>query len=372
MDETQQRNLVDHVDSLTDKSTRLDEQKMDFTANAGDFSWTEFGQLQPPSEPLFGTLSMRSSIPAMDISDHAFGQWRSRMGKMLSDNVGTLAKGDWEALRLYFPEQFAVIANRLNQYYGSDEGREDLLVRANSTKVTQPFVRAILTKRYQIVSNTAMLEAVRAVLVESEGDIQGGTIIRPELDADALRLRVIIKETTTRERGIGGDKTAPYGVGFIVSNDEIGRGSVRIASFIQRNACSNSILIDDENALKMAHVTSPVAILAMVKMKAGEMLELSGEALNRVYAASVAELPSLGSIITNMAKDYGWSEELTGAINRGTEGMNSQLGLINGITFAAHTEVENLDDRYEMEALGGALLMREAVAIERQYGERRR
>ncbi len=95
-----------------------------------------------------------------------------------------------------------------------------------------------------------------------------------------------------------------------------------------------------------------------VGVAVGNALKLSFSGLEMFLNARDVELPNVSAEIDKLAQQHGWSTEVVAAVGAGTEGSATLAGLVNGITFAAHTKFEDPQQRMDMETLAGELLTR--------------
>lgn len=92
-------------------------------------------------------------------------------------------------------------------------------------------LRAVLSDRYAIVNNLAVLEAVREVVPDAEVSHWRG-------DADTLYGNIVIPNTV---RSVQDD--SDYGAGVSISNSEIGLRRVGSAPYILRLVCTNGMIM---------------------------------------------------------------------------------------------------------------------------------
>jgi hypothetical protein len=160
-----------------------------------------------------------------------------------------------------------------------------------------------------------------------------------------------------------------YGIGFYLGNDEVGSGSIRLHALIWRLICSNGIVLvseDKDNSLRLPHLKNRVAMMAEIKMMLAQMLPVAADALERIYEAEVEHLPSIGDIVRGLSADNNWTDQVRDAVLIGTEGQSTRMGLVNGVTAAAHTQfADNAQRQFELEALGGRLLFADARELQR-------
>ena len=79
--------------------------------------------------------------------------------------------------------------------------------------------------------------------------------------------------------------------------------------------------------------------------------------LDNVVAAETDNIPDIADIVADISKRKGFSNQLQADILMGTEGERTRMGLVNGLSFAAHASEElPVETRIGLEILAGALL----------------
>lgn len=97
-------------------------------------------------------------------------------------------------------------------------------------------VRAFLSNRYQRIDNLDIAEKVLTVLGEHDDFVAGSM----EVTNEHLYIKVI-SEKFTDEINVGDAVQA----GFVISNSEVGLGSVKIEPLIYRLVCTNGMILPD-------------------------------------------------------------------------------------------------------------------------------
>jgi hypothetical protein len=177
-------------------------------------------------------------------------------------------------------------------------------------------------------------------------------LVRPFVDQNCTITRAISKFND------GGG----YGIGVAISNDETGSRKLRVMPLVMRTSCDNSIMVDRSGtSLEMAHRGSLAAMRTQFKAALGTALRASAELLNKVIEADERELEDFDAILEGICREQGWQNGVRDAVMRGTENSETVLGVVNGITWAAHT-VESLDQNtmLDMEMYAGSLLYAES------------
>ena len=101
-------------------------------------------------------------------------------------------------------------------------------------------MRAVLSGEYVAYNNSAIAETVESLL-RSEG----------------LRIKSFMLEETNCFLTIVSDEVVEPAsglkAGIMIGNSEVGMGSVSVEPFVFRKACTNDLLVTQENAFRHAH-----------------------------------------------------------------------------------------------------------------------
>jgi hypothetical protein len=232
-------------------------------------------------------------------------------------------------------------ATNLNYWQNQlPDGGQWLIRMADNT------VRAVLSEHYTVVDNSTILSLLDKLL---EG--VHVKLIRPYLDGNSLHLRLATNDSQ------GGH----YQIGCYVSNDEVGSGAIIVAPFIQRTSCTNSI-IHVEGGIRRAHYRLDTAFVrALLKHEVGRALQLSAEMLDAVIEAETERLPDIAGIVADLADRKGLTKATQDNILIGTESARTRMGLVNGLSYAAHATPElPIGARVMLEILAGRVLTAQA------------
>lgn len=280
------------------------------------------------------------------------------------------------------PTAHEQIAARLNipaRYYGrmQTEAPDLLATNVNRWFVKNPEkrmirtlggdVRAFLSNRYQRIENEEIANVVLPVLA----DIPDVRFVSTEI----TDRRMYIQAVTPRLEGevrLGDVVQA----GVIISNSEVGLGSVTIAPMVYRLACFNGMItadsrftarhvgarIDNTEALwsDEAKRADDRAVLLKVRdvVRAAVSEVTFNETLDRMRGLTQIRVSGdPAAAVEVLAKKVGATEDERGGILRALiEGGDlSGWGLLNAITHQAHT-AKNYDRCVEFEVMGGQLL----------------
>jgi len=232
--------------------------------------------------------------------------------------------------------------NRLPERGSSGSGLpvygKGLLVRNYADEV-----RAILSQDYVPLSNTDFLVMLEELLETAEYGVDG----KSWLDADSMHIRTVFSQTPD----------GMYQNGVYFGNGETGKHQIRCMAWIKRTSCDNSFQFLQDGFIHR-HIHATKAFLrGAIKEKAGQLFKLSVEHLEKLVAAETVEIPNISEVIQQVCKDHNLSEIVQKEILIGTEGHRSLFGLVNGISYAAHS-LDNEDAKVDMAMLAGSLLVR--------------
>jgi len=208
--------------------------------------------------------------------------------------------------------------------------------------------RAVLAGDYPDIRNTELIQAL-ADVVDRESLPEFQVCYRSTVDADHLNLRAVFKNVDP-ERG--------YGAGIYLGNSEVGQGKVKVFGMIWRDGCTNAAIIDDENGLAMIHMGSRAAMMVQVLGAIGRILPVAAEYVDKLILAEGQAMPSISDVIGGLAVKHKWTDDFKMHVLLGTEGQETLAGLVNGVTFAAHTAIQGDESATtEWEIFGGRLLV---------------
>lgn len=232
-------------------------------------------------------------------------------------------------------------------------------------------VRAILSDSYRPLDNIELAEAVLPQLMELQANV---------ISTEITENRFYLKAVTDRVQGEV-SKGDLIQAGLMISNSEIGRGSLRVQALDYRLVCLNGMI--RETAVRQAHlgrgsrggdaiedareyfrpetrIADDRAFFLKVRDAVGAMFipERFNERIAQYRDA--AEKPITGEIeavVEVTAKRFGLGEEERSSVLkhliRGD--MMSAWGLANAITRAAQ-DVESYDRSQELETIGGNVI----------------
>jgi len=256
-------------------------------------------------------------------------------------------------------EQPRLLANNINTWF--DAKPSNRMVRTLGGDM-----RAFLSDRYQRIENEEIAEAALPVL----GDLPGVKIVSCEVTERRLYIHAVVPTVFGEVKR--GDVVE---AGVIISNSEVGLGSVSVQGLIWRLVCLNGMKTSD--AFRRNHVGRKVedneALWAddtrkaddkAVLLKVRDMVRAAvDETKFRVQLQKLQGLTE-GKIVGSpekaievLARKVGATEgERSGILRSLIEGGDlSRWGIVNAITHQAHT-TESYDRAVEFEGMGGQLV----------------
>ncbi len=226
--------------------------------------------------------------------------------------------------------------------------------------------RAFLSERYRRIDNYEIATAVLPIIA----GLAGATVESCELTDSRMYIKVVDPRTTAEIR-----KGDVVQAGVVITNSEVGMGSVNVSPLVYRLVCSNGMIAQD-NAVRKYHVgrtntadddfgiyrdetiqaddraflmkledsVRAAVSQAHFERLVGKMREATDAKLNAATVPQVVELT---------AKEYGFTEdEGKGILGHLISGGDLSLyGLANAVTRHAQ-DVESYDRSTDLEAAG--------------------
>jgi hypothetical protein len=325
---------------LAEELTAQQETKRDFHAPTASLSMLGNGNFQ---------LETNNGSEEMPATDYAHAQMASRI---------QVPKPYYDRMRSEAP---ALLSTNINHWLGQKQGETSLI------RTLRGQMRAFLSNRYRIVDNHEILEMVIKELKEM-GD--GIRIASCDVTEQKMYLKVV---NTNIEAAISvGDVVQ---AGFVLSNGELGNGSISVEPYLYRLVCTNGLTLKDKKIRKnhagRAHEDMVLfandtihAIDDAFKLKTRDLVR---NAISiTTFNEAVADLKaSKNDLITGhstkavelTAKAIGLSsDESSSVLDHLTRaGDLSRFGMLNAVTRTAE-DIESYDRATEVERLGSSVL----------------
>jgi hypothetical protein len=278
------------------------------------------------------------------------------------------------------PELLVENLNRRLDHYGT---------KGRMVRTLDGSVRALLSDRYRPLDNFDLMEAILPVLTETPG-------LRVE-SCDVTTTRLYIKAVTEKveyslaeadwegklegHEMIGQEFQEAVQAGIVISNSEIGAGSVRIEPMLFFLACLNGMIVPD-SSLRKYHVgrstmdlnnaqemfrdetrrTDDAAFWMKVRdVVSGSFNQIDFEKMvSRVAATKMNRIDTSSDpvkVIEVTAKKFGFSEtERTGVLTEFLKrGEMTQFGVQAAVTKHSQ-DVREYDRATELERIGGKVI----------------
>jgi len=212
-------------------------------------------------------------------------------------------------------------------------------------------VRAVLSPSYRVIDHQDVL---MCALTKLEGKAK---IENAELNERFMHIKFKcpdLKSFVKRK----GDKILG---GVLLSNSETGHGAVRVQPRIFRVQCSNGMVIEDIKT-RQVHLgngdeVGDRLVYAQIAQSIEELFSRFGEVVERLRNGSDINIGNPSRVINNVVKQFGLSDKQKENILMafGAEPDQSQYGIANAVTRAAHSE-ENFEAGLDLEKLGGRII----------------
>lgn len=245
---------------------------------------------------------------------------------------------------------------------------ETRMVRTHGEKI-----RAVLSSSYRRLDSYDLAQTVLPVMADSQMEIVSSEITDTRLYIKALTPKI---QTEIKQ----GDVVQ---FGLMVSNSDVGAGSVRVEPLIYRLVCKNGLIAN--TSIKKFHVGRNMAGDDVTELLTEETLNLTDSAfwaqvrdiliasmkperfeleVNRLREAAALPIKNfdLPEVVELSMKAVGVSGERTkdnilAYLANGADGAGlTQWGLINGFTFAAQQDNVDYDQSIELERAGSKIL----------------
>lgn len=218
---------------------------------------------------------------------------------------------------------------------------KDLFVRFDGDEI-----RAVLSTRYQPVSN------LDVVNVFTDHD-------RYRVDFDLTPTRMVARLVAGDMRRKMGHQDLVHG-GVILSNSEVGFGSLELSAFLYRVVCTNGLVIPERHTFRRIHVGNGREDLMDELREASEHIIASlPNNMDALRATQEARVPDPLGVIERINDRHKVTEREGKAVERAWERERGDrfFHVINTYTGAANDNGLKLDSRDKLQRIGGKLLV---------------
>ncbi|WP_094607193.1 hypothetical protein SPSIL_058000 [Sporomusa silvacetica DSM 10669] len=279
--------------------------------------------------------------------------------KQLADRL-QIPQRYYNKMRTEYPE---LLDDNINSWFNKSHERRML-------RTLDGNVRAFLSDRYRRLDNLELADAVLPIINE----MKSAEIMSSQITETHMYIKVINKKLKA-EVAIGDVVQA----GIVISNSEVGLGSLKVEPLLYRLVCKNGLIVKDY-AQKRYHVGKQIEsedsayeifsdetlaqddkaffmkVQDTVRTAIDEVkFNLSVEKLSGTMYESTG--PDPVKTVEILADQYILNQNERGSILRHfiMEGDNSKYGLINAVTRASQ-DIEDYTRATDLERLGGELL----------------
>lgn len=262
----------------------------------------------------------------------------------------------------------ALLATNVNRWIAGDaaKGKDRRMVRTSNGTV-----RALLSDRYQRIDNREVAEVALNVLSEQPGL----RVVSSAITESRMYIKAI---SSSVELAVPGSRRVGDFVqaGVMISNSEVGLGSVSIKPFAEFLVCTNGMVRD--SVLRSAHIgrridASIEGLLSDETRRLGDELVLRkvrdvirhafdakqfGEFMERIAATTQQQITGdVHAAVERLGPVLGLQiEERKSVLRHLVEGGDlSRYGLVNAVTRTAQ-DVESYDRATEIETIGYRLV----------------
>ena len=334
---------------------------MKYGRSLADLAQTLEAQLDTRKDFLVRTNSLTAQSVREQLQIGA-GEYTWGMGTIAHENLSSLTgipKQYYDRLLAQNPE---LLANNVNQWLPGIGGKR--LVRSLEGRA-----RALLSERYRPIDNYDLAEAALPSIEEAGAEVKS---------CELTERRMYLKATFPKLEGEinTGDVVQ---AGIMISNSEVGCGSVSIRPMVYRLVCRNGLISEDHSLRRhhigrigggddgLARLLSPETLSAenkafMMKVRdvvqrtlTQEVFQLMTEKLREAAGHKITRDPV--QAVESFSETFGLSKgERGGVLRHLVEGGDlSQWGLTNAVTRYSQ-DVDNYDRATELEKVGGKVI----------------
>ncbi|MCC6574422.1 MAG: DUF932 domain-containing protein [Planctomycetes bacterium] len=203
-------------------------------------------------------------------------------------------------------------------------------------------VRAVLSTRYQSVSNEEVASELARVLPPQ-------TPVRFELTATHFELQVIGDGDGTEDSLHGG---------LHVTNSEVGCSSVRISSLLFRTICLNGMILGGQQFTWERRHIGRMALQQEIRGEVDRLLGASTETLGQFRATARIHIEGPMEVFRRIVERFKLTVDQRDAIvlAHANEPGSSLFHCLNAVTGAGNNPALPLERRRELQEIGGRLL----------------
>ena len=334
--------------SLQELAAKLDGQmksRKDYVANSEALSMLNY-----EDEVVIDGINGK----AMPLTPYAHGQLASALN---------IPKRYYDKMKEEEPQ---LLSNNVNTWFAKQPEKKRL-VRTLDNKV-----RAVLSDSYRPLDNFDLVKTVVPIFMEKQCEVKSCALTDTK-----MYIKVIMPELSTNIGTASVNDIVQAGI--VISNSEVGAGSVKIEPLIFRLVCLNGLIVPDRS-LRKYHVGKGVTAdldMSLLTTEArhaddhafwlkvrdivrGSFNKAAFEAIARKMAQTQENMivnPVLPEVIEVFKDKFNVSDRNAQIVmQKLIEGRDlSQFGLLNATTNAAQF-VEDYEEATELERIGGKMI----------------
>lgn len=267
-----------------------------------------------------------------------------------------------------------LLARNVNEWLVRGNGEKRFVRTFENGEGAKLTGRAFLGSTYRPLDNYDLLTALVPPMLEAGVAVESSQITESRLYIQAvakhIKSKVVVPGTHNRIDDI-------LNIGIVVSNSEVGGGSLSVRALVFRQVCSNGLVVsDDLPGFKQIHIGRDTdgadAILsaetkklrdAAVWAKARDVIKAAisqatlDKVTERINRAAGITLANPEKALELVAERFDLVEDERAAVMKNliAGGDVSQWGLTNAVTALAN-EVADYDRAVDLEAIGGKVL----------------
>lgn len=291
------------------------------------------------------------------------------VGALSTSSLAHRQIGEWAGIPAKYYDRMrseapALLASNVNHWMRDQPARR-------MVRTLDGAARAFLSDRYRRLDNEAVAEAALPVLLGAGSDIRVES-------CEITESRLYLKAVFPRVEGeiVRGDAVQ---AGILISNSEVGLGSLSVQPLIYRLVCSNGLVMADAgmsryhigrkvgdgrdvealltDATKQADDKAVMMVLQDVIRASLDQVQF-GRMLDKMRAATTGEtvqrpVEAVEALAKSFTLAQGERQSVLENLIRGQD--YTRWGLLNAVTAVANTHAD-YDRASELEAMGGRIL----------------
>lgn len=269
-----------------------------------------------------------------------------------------------------------LLAANVNRWLGSSADKRFLRTYAEQDSGGSRLTgRAFLGSTYRPLDNYDLIAAVSGPMIEAGVEVESAQVTERRLYVQAvarhIKSRVVVPGAHDRIDDI-------LNIGVVVSNSEVGAGSLSVRALVYRQVCTNGLVVsEDLPGFKQVHIGGAgegsgeeylstatrqlrdAAIWARTRdvIRAAISQATLDKVTAKINEAAGVKLANPEGAVDLVVERYDLTnDERAGVMRNLIEGADvSKWGLVNAVTALANT-AENYDRAVELETVGGKIL----------------